>query len=201
MKRQPIRAGRRRQIGAAVALVLAAGAVGCAHVTPDRSIASSVSPAPAIPWVPAADAKSPQESYQKKLEIPQEYLVPGTTLTLPQLVDVALRNNPQTREAWHFARAAAAQVGSKRAEYFPVIELDGSVTREKAVAPDGQSTFLQTSYGPGGLFTWLRHVTPAGEDLRAAGRFGRFLRHGCSGNQQQSEHEEHAHAARVNSGM
>ena len=155
MKRQPISAGRRRQIGAAVALVLAAGAVGCAHVTPDRSIASSVSPAPAIPWVPAADAKSPQESYQKKLEIPQEYLVPGTTLTLPQLVDVALRNNPQTREAWHFARAAAAQVGSKRAEYFPVIELDGSVTREKAVAPDGQSTFLQTSYGPGGLFTWL----------------------------------------------
>ena len=63
----------------------------------------------------------------------------------------ALNNNPATREAWYFARAAAAEVGSKRSLYFPYVEVDGfdpaaeTVGRRRAV-----------------------HVHP--DDLRALGR-------------------------------
>jgi outer membrane protein TolC len=138
-------------------LLLLSGAVlaaGCQHVQPERAISSAVSPAPAIPWSPPPSGQMP-EAVRPKLEIPPEYLKPGTTLSLEQLVDVALRNNPATSEAWHFARAAAAQVGVKRAEFFPVVELDGSITRQKTAAVGGQFTFLQTTYGPAASLNWL----------------------------------------------
>jgi outer membrane protein len=92
---------------------------------------------------------------QKKVEIPEEFLRPGTTLSLAQLVDLALRNNPRTREAWHFARAAAAELGSKRAEYFPTVDLNGGITRQKTRSTDGKTSFLQTTYGPGATLDWL----------------------------------------------
>ena len=89
-------------------------------------------------------------------EIPAEYLQPGTTLSLGQLIDVALRNNPATREAWHSALAAAAEVGSKRSMYFPYVEIDGSILREKQpLAVGGQFTYLQTTYGPSIAASWL----------------------------------------------
>ena len=97
----------------------------------------------------------PSPGGEKKLEIPAEYRAPGTTLSLAQLVDLALRNNPRTREAWHFARAAAAEVGSKRAEYFPTVDLNGTITRQKSAAVGGQFLFLQTTYGPAATLDWL----------------------------------------------
>ncbi len=121
---------------------------------PEHAISSAVSPAPAVPWSPPPPGQMP-EAERAKLEIPAEYLKPGATLSLEQLVDVALRNNPTTREAWHFARAAAAEVGVRRAEFFPVIELDGSITRQKTAAVGGQFTFLQTTYGPAASLNWL----------------------------------------------
>lgn len=137
----------------AAAAVLAAG---CAHLSPESSILKSVAPAPAVPWTPPPQGRAPQTPVaQKKVEIPEEYTRPGATLSLAQLVDVALRNNPATREAWHFARAAAAEVGIKRAEFFPAVELDGSITRQKSAAVGGRFTFLQTTYGPAASLNWL----------------------------------------------
>ncbi|MGH9366606.1 MAG: TolC family protein, partial [Thermoanaerobaculia bacterium] len=141
---------RRAAAPAACALFAAA----CGHFAPDRAISRSVAPAPAIPWTPPPEGRPPQGPSQK-LEIPEEYTKPGTTLSLAQLVDVALRNNPRTREAWHFARAAAAEVGVQRAEFFPVVELDGSITRQKTAAVGGRFTFLQTTYGPAASLNWL----------------------------------------------
>jgi outer membrane protein TolC len=88
-------------------------------------------------------------------QIPEEYTKPGTTLSLGQLVDVALRNNPVTREAWFAARAAASEVGSKRSLYFPYVEIDGTLERQKQSAVGGQFTFLQTTYGPSIAASWL----------------------------------------------
>ncbi len=129
-------------------------AAGCKHFEPGRAIASDVSPQPAQPWSPPAAARMP-ETPAPKPDIPADYLKPGTTVALAELVDVALRNNPTTSEAWHFARAAAAEVGVKRAEYFPVVELDGSITRQKTAAVGGQFRFLQTTYGPAASLNWL----------------------------------------------
>jgi outer membrane protein len=72
-----------------------------------------------------------------------------------QLVDVALRTNPSTREAWSYARAAAAEVGAKRSLYFPVIEVDGQIQRQKQSAVGGRFNFLQTTYGPSVAASWL----------------------------------------------
>jgi outer membrane protein len=145
---------RANTTSAALALAGVLAASGCGHFAPKRSISESVAAAPAIPWTPPPEGRPPQEPAQK-LEIPEEYTKPGTTLSLAQLVDVALRNNPLTREAWHFARAAAAEVGVQRAEFFPVIELDGSITRRKAADVGGQFRFLQTTYGPAASLNWL----------------------------------------------
>lgn len=56
---------------------------------------------------------------------------PRPGLTLAELVDVALSNNPSTRYAWHRARAAAANWGKSRSEYYPTLsgEVDGIVGR------------------------------------------------------------------------
>ncbi len=141
---------RRAAIGLAVVLC-----AGCETI-PERSIRNSVGPAPNVPWNPPASARLPVgPAAPAPPEIPAEYLKPGTTLSLGQLVDVALRNNPSTREAWHTARAAAAEVGSKRSLYFPYIEVDGSILRQKQAAVGGQFKFLQTTYGPSVAASWL----------------------------------------------
>jgi TolC family type I secretion outer membrane protein len=98
--------------------------------------------------MPPAEAAPPPE-------IPADYMKAGATLSLGELVDIGLRTNPSTREAWHSALAAAAEVGSKRSLYFPFVEVDGTILREKQSAVGGQFTFLQTTYGPSIAASWL----------------------------------------------
>lgn len=141
---------------ASLAIASALLAAGCSHFTPDRTISNSVAPAPGIPWTPPPEGRAPRApESEKKFDIPEAYTKPGTTLSLAQLVDVGLRNNPRTREAWYFARAAAAQVGVKRAEYFPVVEIDGSISRQKTSDVYGLTNFLQTTYGPAASLNWV----------------------------------------------
>ena len=139
---------------AGIAAVLLAVA-GCSSLPPGRSADDGVSPAPERPWQPVSEARLPAPTPPPAPAIPSEYLQPGTTLSLSQILDLALRNNPLTRTAWFFARSASADLGSRRSEYFPTIELDGSITRQKQAALGGRSIFLQTTYGPSVSLTWL----------------------------------------------
>jgi outer membrane protein TolC len=138
---------------AAILLFLSTG---CTAI-PEKTVREAVSPSPQEPWTPPAKAEMPPAPTDKLAPaVPEEYLKPGTTLSLVQLVDVALRTNPQTREAWSFARAAAAEVGSKRSLYFPVFEVDGTILRQKSASTiDGRFTYLQTTYGPSVAASWL----------------------------------------------
>jgi outer membrane protein len=43
---------------------------------------------------------------------------------MPVLIDLALRNNPDTRRAWEAARAAAANYGISKAPYYPVVSAE-----------------------------------------------------------------------------
>ncbi len=52
----------------------------------------------------------------------------GRALSLADVVDRALCNNPQTHAAWANARAQAAQVGIARSAYLPTLTGTGSVT-------------------------------------------------------------------------
>lgn len=53
-----------------------------------------------------------------------------TPISLPQMVDIALCNHPQTRESWANAKIQAAQVGQARAAFLPDVSADVSVTHD-----------------------------------------------------------------------
>lgn len=74
-----------------------------------RNVESLITQHPDTPWIGDRLPASPKPV----VEIPN----PERPLTLAELTDLALRNNPQTRTAWASARAAAAQVGIELADY------------------------------------------------------------------------------------
>lgn len=49
-------------------------------------------------------------------------------LNLAELIDIAMENNPETRQAWWHANRAAAALGSSRSAYYPTIGLETNVS-------------------------------------------------------------------------
>ena len=76
-------------------------------------------------------------------------------LTLTDIVDLALRNNPATRLSWSNARAAAAAYGSSKGAYYPTVDGELGLTRLKTLAAQGRSAVDQTTYGPSLSLSWL----------------------------------------------
>jgi len=77
---------------------------------------------------------------------------PTAALTLAQVVDRALCNNPQTRAAWSSARAQGAQVGVARGAFLPSLNASISASGNRSegapgMAPNSVSNFLQGSAG------------------------------------------------------
>ena len=56
--------------------------------------------------------------------------MPTEALNLPDVVNLALCNNPQTREAWASAQVQAAQIGASKAGYLPSASLSASDERD-----------------------------------------------------------------------
>jgi len=138
----------RRDASALLALAAIAGGA-CAHVSPGRAIARDTPASAATPWTPTDEARAEQKPTPPP-GIPEKYRREKTILSLAEVIDIALRNNPVTRTSWAQARSAAAVLGQKRSEYYPEIDAGGNVTRQKATTFGGASTFFQTTYGP----TW-----------------------------------------------
>ena len=128
-------------------LVLAAGGLaGCAHL-PNGGL--PVPPAPDRSWQPLAaelPAPTPAVTTAPAVEIPQ--FLESATVSLAQVVDIALRNSPITRETWLAARAAADEVGSRRADLLPRLDFSADLTRQNRSAVGGQFTYEQTTWGP-----------------------------------------------------
>lgn len=101
-----------------------------------------IAPAPGRPWRSSEPLPTvPEPGHVGAAEV-------AGPLSLTQLTDLALRNHPETREAWAVARAEAAALGIARALYWP--QLDGVVglTHSKAISSAGASVSPQTRYGP-----------------------------------------------------
>jgi outer membrane protein len=54
---------------------------------------------------------------------------PDHALSMTEVIDLAMCNNPQTRASWAAARAQAAQLGASMASYLPTLSIQGSATR------------------------------------------------------------------------
>lgn len=94
--------------------------------------------------------------------------LPGA-LSLPELTELALANNPRTREAWHAVRAAAAGVGIERADDLPTLTGTVTLQRGQAGGQSGNQIDWLTRYGPAVTLTYLLFDFGAGENrVRAA---------------------------------
>jgi outer membrane protein len=132
--------------GTWAALLLSALLGGCTVL--ERHVVASRTPAdPATAWHPAAGALPPAKASAKPAPIPPELLARAQELTLEDIVDLALRNNPETRETWAAALAAAANLGSQQGAYFPQIDAAANYSRSENSFSE-QFTVKQKTYTP-----------------------------------------------------
>jgi outer membrane protein TolC len=103
---------------------------------------NSVAPAPHLRWepsLPLPTVGTPVVDGQLTRNLP---------LSLPELTEFALRNNPRTRQSWLAARAAAAGVGFEKADLLPQLTASYAATRNQQVSNQGAIVPWQTRYGP-----------------------------------------------------
>ena len=108
----------------------------------------TTAPAPAPPPPPTARVAADTGSRPLSAEALRQ-------LTLPDAVDIALRNNPATRLSWAQARAAADIYGASRGSLFPTITGSASVTRSRSIAVPGRLAGERTQYGPSVNLSYL----------------------------------------------
>lgn len=67
------------------------------------------------------DGAPPSTAIAQSRSLPATVPDPSSIYTLPELVDIAERNNPDTRVAWQTAKARAADLGVARASLYPAL--------------------------------------------------------------------------------
>ncbi|MGA3169698.1 MAG: TolC family protein [Chthoniobacteraceae bacterium] len=91
------------------------------------------------PWSPAQLSKYEQDlaaqASQYRQDSTRVEIEPGKVYDLPELIDIAQRNNPQTRIAWERARQAAAAVGLSESAYYPYLVASAGAGYARAFLP------------------------------------------------------------------
>lgn len=145
-------------LGLAYALLLSGCAGAFLEVTPMRGAPQSSHDY----WAPSPDGVDEARALTGAEE--DTYLPPdeldemgtrGDPLALGQLVDLALRNSPTTRNTWATARAQAAAVGAERGDYYPQLSLETDITFARGIAASGSDAFVQRDYGAEWTLSWL----------------------------------------------
>jgi outer membrane protein TolC len=149
---------RRIRMRHAVCIVAACALGGCTPPTPRIDGVPGAPPNPETQWTVPREAQTPPpasrppSSPQATTSMRADSSTVGGTMnmSMTDVVDLALRNNPTTRESWATARAAADEYGSARGSLFP--SLDGSVNFSRAGSSTGalSSNGLNTGLGQTG---------------------------------------------------
>jgi outer membrane protein TolC len=97
----------------------------------------SVAPSSDQPWaprqVPGYETELANESSRPNPETVQ--IDPNKVYDLPELIDLAQRNNPETLMAWERAREAAAAVGLSESTYYPYLVASAGAGYARAFLP------------------------------------------------------------------
>jgi len=113
-------------------------AAACVHRPP---AINGVPGAPSQPneyWTPSAsDAARLASERARTATVTPAMPTAFGRLSVPEVVDLALRNNPATRLSWAQARAAADVFGASRGAFLPTVSLDVNATTSKPLAPSG----------------------------------------------------------------
>jgi len=105
-----------------------ASAAACIHNPPNVGGKPSAPASPNSFWEPPKRAITRDSVPQ--VAIPPDVADRVARLTLPDVVDIALGNNPQTRQSYSQARAAGATIGAAYGKYLPQVSLNGTAARE-----------------------------------------------------------------------
>ena len=127
--------------------------IGACVGTPSVGGVAGLAPSPSAPWIPPAREQDGDSSARAAVPADLEQRI--KRLSLAEVVDLGLRNNPQTRLSWANARAAAAAYGSERGAYLPTIDGEVTGTRLKTVASQGRSAVTQSVLSPSLSLTYL----------------------------------------------
>ena len=119
----------------------------------------SVAPDPATRWEPSAPLP------EVRLPDPDNQTPVSRPLSLPELTEYALRNNPRTRQAWFAAVAAAAGVGFAKGDDLPEVTAGLAFARTKPVSgTSGIASPWLNRYGPSISFSYVLFDFGAGDD-------------------------------------
>ena len=80
----------------------------------------------------------------------------GGELNLAELIDIALQNNPTTKQTWAKARSYAAQYGQSLASFYPSVTAQASYYRDKStfISPLAPTPYYYTQGGPDFTLTY-----------------------------------------------
>ncbi|MGZ4777808.1 MAG: TolC family protein [Thermoanaerobaculia bacterium] len=135
-----------------IAALLFASCASSKNLAPEE-VGPSTSPSPAQAWTPPASAIPP------RVEEPAPALpagiTPASTVSLAQVIDIALANNPETRIAWLSARSAESALGSARSAYLPEIDVNAQVGNARVTSQGGQTITTQTTSTASLALTYL----------------------------------------------
>lgn len=115
------------------------GATGSMAAPP--ALPGPLPPSPSQPAQVPTPPPAPTPQAQVPADLPSE-------VTLAEVLAYALEHNTRTRATWLSARAAAAELGRKRAAYYPTLDAAVTVSRVSQWALGGQFGYQQTNYGP-----------------------------------------------------
>ncbi len=125
-------------------------------------------------YLPAA----PGVKWQSPFDLPQVPDAPIASLpradrplTLPELTEFALQNNPRTRQAWFAARAAASALGIERADDLPQITATLSGQRSETGGQTGNQNPWLNRYGPAVTLSYLLFDFGAGDSRVQAAEY------------------------------
>jgi len=164
----------------------------CVFLAACMNVDSKVAKSPSVYWKAPKDAMPEKnipisniltdkiDNSDDKLSV-SDKIDAGIKLSLTDLLDIALQNNPQTRMYWFQAKIYAARKGMVDASYYPTVSVGGSLSRYKyrsaTMAPlPSVGSFYETGYGASLEINWLlydfgkreAYSMAAKESLRAA---------------------------------
>ena len=136
---------RPNRAGALAALILAAGLLlcACASDVPRIWKTPGTPQSAAAPWVPPPAAVPPVAPAAAPPALPADILKPGRSLSLLDIVDIALHNNPETAASWAQCRSAAAAYGSQKGDYYPQVEAFANTGWSRDHADNGKTVSHQ----------------------------------------------------------
>jgi len=130
------------------ALLGATLATACVHNPPNADGKPSAPPAPDSFWSPPKRAVT--RDVLPKSTIPVDIEARVAKLTLPDVIDLGLLNNPLTRQSYADARAAGATIGAAYGHYLPQLTVGATLERVGTTSAGISGSTTGGNLGAGG---------------------------------------------------